>query len=62
MQHYTYECHGRIQIVFLTTVIVIPGLAAFSALFAATPPIKHAMLISGTGHNYVGIIDTTGTG
>jgi hypothetical protein len=37
------------------------ALAISSVLFAATPTIKHTMLISGTGLNYVGIVDTNGT-
>jgi len=54
-----YQC--RIRIVFLTTAMVVLDLAVIFALFAATPPIKHTMLISGTGLDYVGIVDTMGT-
>ena len=38
----------------------IYAMAATSALWAAMPMIKHTMLISGTGLDYVGIVDTTG--
>jgi hypothetical protein len=36
------------------------GFFLISVCFSAPPNIKHTMLISGTGLNYVGIIDTTG--
>lgn len=41
-------------------VAIICGLFITSVCLSATPNIKHTMLISGTGLDYVGIIDTTG--
>jgi hypothetical protein len=41
--------------------VLIPLLFSFSVtLKAATPTIKHTLLVSGTGLDYVGIIDSTG--
>jgi len=45
---------------FHKSALVMGYLGAAAAIFAATPNIKHTMLISGTGLDYVGIVDTTG--
>jgi hypothetical protein len=45
----------------LEVLLLIILLFSFSvAIQAATPTIKHTLLVSGTGLNYVGIIDSTG--
>jgi hypothetical protein len=45
---------------FHIIMFVIWNIGVGTTIFAAPPNIKHTMLISGTGLDYVGIVDTTG--